>query len=162
MPAWLVDLTREKPPTISQRATAAVCTSIPTDRRLRGLVRAVVHAPNLQRDSVLHWAACRVGEMIADGSTDAGFAFDVLFKAASHVRARTQGNRPIDQKRIPQVRCRMKLTPEQREEIRRKADRAQARSTGGCAKRPRQQHDWRCCRRAYQVNLDPGSDRRRD
>jgi hypothetical protein len=85
MPAWLVDLTREKPPTISQRATAAVCTSIPTDRRLRGLVRAVVHAPNLQRDSVLHWAACRVGEMIADGSTDAGFAFDVLFKAASHV-----------------------------------------------------------------------------
>jgi hypothetical protein len=84
LPAWLVELTRERPRTISHRATAAVC-SIPTDRRLRGLVRTVMRAPNLQRNSVLHWAACRCGELVANGSADVDLCFDALFEAALHV-----------------------------------------------------------------------------
>jgi hypothetical protein len=45
-------------------------------------VRAVMHAPDHQRNSVLYWAACRAGEMIADGSADIDLAFDVLAEAA--------------------------------------------------------------------------------
>ena len=30
-----------------------------------------MHAPSLQCNAIPHWTACRVGEMIADGSTDA-------------------------------------------------------------------------------------------
>jgi hypothetical protein len=85
MPMWLIELTRYRPPITSQRAAAATHPGIPADRRLRSLVRTLMHAPNLQRNAILHWTACRVGEMIADGSTDAGFAFEVLFKAALHV-----------------------------------------------------------------------------
>jgi putative DNA primase/helicase len=82
MPAWLVELTREKPPTISQRAAVTVSTSMPTDRRLRGLARAVLHARDGERNAVLHWASCRVGELIADGNADVDLAFDILAEAA--------------------------------------------------------------------------------
>jgi hypothetical protein len=36
-------------------------------RRLGGLVRTVESAPEGQRNTVLHWAACRAGDLAADG-----------------------------------------------------------------------------------------------
>jgi putative DNA primase/helicase len=85
MPDWLVELTRHRPPlprTISRRAVKAVVANVSGQQRLRGLVRAVLQAPDHQRNSVLHWAACRAGEMIADGSADFDFTFAALAEAA--------------------------------------------------------------------------------
>lgn len=51
--------------------------------RLAGLLRTVHTAPHGKRNDTLHWAACRVGEMIAAGEvTDVGQATDALTTVA--------------------------------------------------------------------------------
>jgi hypothetical protein len=48
-------------------------------RRLAGLLRTVNAATEPGRNTILHWAACRVGEMLACGElTDPDWAVDVL------------------------------------------------------------------------------------
>jgi Bifunctional DNA primase/polymerase, N-terminal len=82
IPEWLVELTREKPRPISQRA--AVHYPQCADRQLRGLVRFVAHAVQTQRNSSLYWASCRAGELVCDGTADRDFCFAVLLEAAMH------------------------------------------------------------------------------
>lgn len=46
--------------------------------RLRGLVNAILQAPGGKRNEILHWGACRAGEMIAAGELDEQTAVAVL------------------------------------------------------------------------------------
>ncbi len=78
-PEWLVDLLRPAPPPPrrAQTRTASI-------GRLAGLVRAVVGAAEGCRNSTLHWAACRAGEMVARGA-DPKHVTDLLVDAAVSV-----------------------------------------------------------------------------
>ena len=54
-------------------------------RRLEGLVQTVMDACQGERNSRLHWAACRGGEMVAAGQVDRGVVGDALLLAAQAV-----------------------------------------------------------------------------
>jgi hypothetical protein len=49
--------------------------------RLRGVLAAVLGATEGERNRVLHWAACRCAEMVADGALDTATAAGVLEQA---------------------------------------------------------------------------------
>ena len=53
--------------------------------RLRGLVATVLDAKEGERNNLLHWASCRVAEMIAAGQLDRDAAVDVLARAGEAV-----------------------------------------------------------------------------
>jgi hypothetical protein len=50
--------------------------------RLRGILRTVSTAPEGQRNSALHWGACRAAGMIAAGETDSATVVEALVTAA--------------------------------------------------------------------------------
>lgn len=77
LPVWLGRLASPAQPQAS--ATAPVPT------RLGGLLRAVESAAEGARNSTLHWAACRAGEMAAVGELDAASAATVFLAAAASV-----------------------------------------------------------------------------
>ncbi|HEX9535842.1 MAG TPA: hypothetical protein VF924_10235 [Stellaceae bacterium] len=52
-------------------------------RILKPLARAVARAPEGQRNGVLFWAACRVGEVIAAGQIDRELGIELLAQAAA-------------------------------------------------------------------------------
>jgi hypothetical protein len=79
MPAWLIELTRERPKPRSQTTQMYVGGG---DSWLRGLIRLVANAPEGQRNSILFWSACRGGEAIRDGKANEGFVTSVLLEAA--------------------------------------------------------------------------------
>lgn len=78
-PRWLFDALF---PTIrsSARITPAVMAS--DVQILERLARRVIHTPEGQRNSLLFWAACRVGEAIRSGKIDEQCGFAVLSGAA--------------------------------------------------------------------------------
>jgi hypothetical protein len=52
-------------------------------RRLTGLVRAVALAPPGERNAMLHWGACRVGELVQAGLITEEAAFAMFVEAGS-------------------------------------------------------------------------------
>jgi hypothetical protein len=50
--------------------------------RLAGLIRAVGSAPDGQRHPTLFWAACRAGELVAEGAISSGAAAAALVQGA--------------------------------------------------------------------------------
>ncbi|HEX4078245.1 MAG TPA: bifunctional DNA primase/polymerase [Rhizomicrobium sp.] len=83
VPQWLVAL-------MVKPATVAIPVKImkpndtragPVKRRLIGLVRRVVSAPKGERNSTLHWAACRAREIVCDGSIQIETAIALLTEA---------------------------------------------------------------------------------
>ncbi len=50
--------------------------------RLAGLIRAVGSAPDGQRHTTLFWAACRAGELVAEGAIGPGAAAAALVQGA--------------------------------------------------------------------------------
>lgn len=75
-PDWLVELLRPPPPPPRRRGGH-------TPGRLQGLARSVAAASEGQRNSTLHWAACRGGELIAGGAESAVVADELLHAARS-------------------------------------------------------------------------------
>jgi hypothetical protein len=57
--------------------------TIPDRRTLAGLVRLVAGAREGDRNNVVFWAACRVGEMVASGLLDSETAVAMMAEAAS-------------------------------------------------------------------------------
>lgn len=71
-PAWLMDIARPRAIVRSGKVT------VPDDHCLQGLVRAIGSAPVGQRNNMLFWAACRVGDWVSSKLLDAGTAVAVL------------------------------------------------------------------------------------
>lgn len=55
------------------------------DRRVRALLEFVLSSPANTRNTRLHWAACRLGEMVAKGEVEEGSAVDALYTAGRHI-----------------------------------------------------------------------------
>jgi hypothetical protein len=77
MPEWLVELTREKPPTISQRAAAAIKPPSSTANAygaaaLDAEIRLLAAAPDGGRNHALNRTSFRLHQLVAGGELDAG------------------------------------------------------------------------------------------
>lgn len=83
----VVERLRERPRP-APAARAARCGS--PRGRLAGLVNTVLNAPPHQANNVLHWAACRCGELIAAGEVDRATAEQAL-QAAAEERGQLPG-----------------------------------------------------------------------
>jgi hypothetical protein len=88
MPAWLVELTREKPPTISQRAVAAINRPIEALSKygaaaLRNEIDNIHRAEVGHRNSVLNRAGFSLGQLVAINLLDEAEVARLLFEAAA-------------------------------------------------------------------------------
>ena len=79
-PSWLLDLLRPPP---APTGSAAI---VPDDRALASLVRVIVAAPTGQRNRMLFWASCRVGQRCARTCWEAT-ALEILQPAAGRLSA---------------------------------------------------------------------------
>jgi hypothetical protein len=85
LPGWIADLLD---PPRRQLADAPQRAARAGDRvaaRLEGLLVAVLDAKRGERNTVLHWAACRAAEMIEAGQLGEDQVFDSLAAAACRV-----------------------------------------------------------------------------
>jgi hypothetical protein len=79
VPGWLAEALRPAAPE-PRRAVRPVSTF----SALKGLVKVVLEAtPERDRNTRLHWSACRAGELVAEGRVDASTATAVLVDAAT-------------------------------------------------------------------------------
>jgi len=73
-PSWLLAMMQKASviakPRCTQSEYGPVSAEVFTLARLKGITYKVATAPVGQRNSTLHWAACRLGEMIADRHID--------------------------------------------------------------------------------------------
>jgi hypothetical protein len=75
-PEWIAEALKPAPVPIRP-------TNCPRDlRSVAGLVRTAAGAMNGERNAVLHWAACRFGELVRDGEMDEGTAKAILIETA--------------------------------------------------------------------------------
>ncbi|OXT02218.1 hypothetical protein B7H23_04700 [Notoacmeibacter marinus] len=69
-PSWLLAMMQKASviakPKSTQSEYGLVSAEVLTLARLKGITQKVAMAPVGQRNSTLHWAACRLGEMVAD------------------------------------------------------------------------------------------------
>lgn len=77
-PAWLLALLQ--PPAQAKNR----CLVVPDERALAGLVRLVANAREGERNQVLFWAACRLGEMVATRLLNSQLAIALIADAAVH------------------------------------------------------------------------------
>jgi hypothetical protein len=80
-PAWMLALLLPKP-----EAGRRPMRPMPRDRdgaAIDGILRLVADAPQGQRNSILHWSACRMGERVDAGQIGIGEAEGMLIDAAA-------------------------------------------------------------------------------
>ncbi len=86
LPEWVHRLaaapTRRPAPPLAAAAPGGVPSGRLARKRLCGLLTAVLDAPEGQRNAVLHWAACRAGELVAAGALPEGAVVRLLQQAA--------------------------------------------------------------------------------
>ncbi len=80
-PPWLLALLAPPPPVAAPPAGGAPAAP---ERRLAGLVRAAALAPEGRRNSMAFWAACRLGEAVAEGGLGEAQARALAEEAAKH------------------------------------------------------------------------------
>ena len=88
MPAWLIELTREKPPTISQRAVAGIRTPIEALSKygaaaLRNEIDNIHQAEPGHRNAALNKAGFSLGQLVAIGLLDEVEVARLLFEAVA-------------------------------------------------------------------------------
>jgi hypothetical protein len=69
-PYWLLQALLWRPPTPAIAARAGSASTASDAQVLQRLARRVIHTPEGQRNGVLFWAACRLGEEIRNGKID--------------------------------------------------------------------------------------------
>jgi hypothetical protein len=69
----------------TQLARATPLPNVDPGRRVRALLEFVLDSPPNTRNTRLHWAACRLGEMVAMGEVEQGSAVDALYTAGRHI-----------------------------------------------------------------------------
>jgi hypothetical protein len=69
---------------------------------LKPLERAIARGPEEPRNSILFWAACRVGEVIAVGQINTELATELLARAAAIAGLPEAGSAPHDRQRLRQ------------------------------------------------------------
>jgi Bifunctional DNA primase/polymerase, N-terminal len=93
---WLLELARKKPPAAQASADVGIINGVAAERaadgvgsktlnfryRYKSILRKVEHSKPGIRNIMLHWAACRFGEMIAEGLIKPDVAVGVLVSAA--------------------------------------------------------------------------------
>jgi hypothetical protein len=77
-PEWLLEKAKPKPP--SPIVAGGV---VPSQSRIKGLLRLVASAQTGKRNAALFWAACRFGEMCRSGLISEATARSLLVEAAS-------------------------------------------------------------------------------
>jgi hypothetical protein len=87
LPAWLIDLTREKPPTISQRAVAAIpiasgYSSTYGQAALESEIESLANTAPGARNDALNRASFNLHQLVADGELDGGEVARQLIDAA--------------------------------------------------------------------------------
>ncbi|WP_433478125.1 bifunctional DNA primase/polymerase [Spirillospora sp. CA-142024] len=90
LPQWLAERADPPPPPKPQYVAQEFTGEAGRATRMLGLVREVVNAPASQGNSLLHWASCRAGEMVAAGEIDQAKAEEILLDAAMHGGRRTE------------------------------------------------------------------------
>lgn len=88
-PSWLSAMMKKT--SVVQRPTSTRCEYGPvsaevlTLARLKGITLKVASAPVGQRNSTLHWAACRLGEMVADRHIDRYGALGLIVACGTQI-----------------------------------------------------------------------------
>jgi hypothetical protein len=59
--------------------------NVDPSRRVQAVLEFVLESPENTRNTRLHWAACRFGEMVAMGEVEEGAAVDALYTAGRHI-----------------------------------------------------------------------------
>jgi hypothetical protein len=81
LPGWITRALTRPPPERNTRFTDGGQSGADPGTRAAGLARTVQAAPAGQRNSTLHWAACRAADMVAEGA-DPGELARLLTEAA--------------------------------------------------------------------------------
>jgi hypothetical protein len=79
-PDWLIAALQPK---LSSWRSSSSAKSTPDHRALAGIIRAVAGAAEGTRNTVLFWAGCRAGEMVASGLIGVNTAAAILTEAAT-------------------------------------------------------------------------------
>jgi hypothetical protein len=106
MPGWLVDLLDPPPP--PPRALPHNPRPPSPDavwRKIEGIMHAVVSVGPGQRNAVLHWAACRFGEMVWQNQIGTAEAVGLLMQAAAAIRLVAEdGERTVERSIVSGMR----------------------------------------------------------
>jgi Bifunctional DNA primase/polymerase, N-terminal len=78
LPQWIVDELTPKPIVYQPRSAIG---AVNFGANIRGILQTVTNAPPGQRNQVLHWAACRFGELVADNRITEHQATNLLVHA---------------------------------------------------------------------------------
>jgi hypothetical protein len=84
VPDWILAALRPKPANVVHLATARPVTHQQAVRQLDGIFRLVARAPEGQRNAIVHWASCRLWELIRGGELSEGAAQRFIHHAAQH------------------------------------------------------------------------------
>jgi len=77
MPGWLVTMLAPPP-----RPLAAITINAPSVAAVRGVLRMIASAHEGERNAILFWGACRLGEAVRRGLMPADTALDLLIRSA--------------------------------------------------------------------------------
>jgi hypothetical protein len=80
IPEWIIERLNKQPEYVPQRRPVTVKAA---SRKLEGIVGAIATAPEGQRNSLLHWGACRLSELVQQSTLTAGDAFAIAVEAAT-------------------------------------------------------------------------------
>jgi hypothetical protein len=83
VPDWIIaKLNPPEPEPVYSAVTADKLTSDQAQRKLDGIIRAVANACEGERNHVTYWGACRLAEMVADGSIGRDHAIGIITESA--------------------------------------------------------------------------------
>ncbi|MDB4872497.1 MAG: primase [Gemmatimonadales bacterium] len=95
LPGWLADLA-DPPRSVRSLSTQAAPRAEVSGRprsRFVALLDTLLNAPIGQRNNVLHWAACRAGDMVQEGQVEQYAAYTALTQAAESIGLGEQESR---------------------------------------------------------------------
>jgi hypothetical protein len=82
VPEWMIEALNPKPAPIT---IPRICVSAPSAASIRGVIEVLGRAKEGERNHVLHWAACRMGEAVAAGTITESQALGLLISVGGSV-----------------------------------------------------------------------------
>jgi bifunctional DNA primase/polymerase-like protein len=83
VPDWILEALHAEPKVVPYCSRRPLHTSGDVQRKLNGIIRSIAFAHEGQRNQLCFWGACRLAEMVQDGSLSRGDAIDLAVEAAS-------------------------------------------------------------------------------